>query len=164
MSLMAYALGLPAFIFIKILAPGYYARQDTKTPMRIAIKAMVSNMFLNVLFVVPMILMELEGPHTGLALATSVSAYLNAWLLYLGLRKQNIYTPGPGWKPLWLHIAGANLTMAAFLVYFSPPLSSWSAWNLVDRITNLTGFVVIAAVIYFIVIFLLGFRPKQLRQ
>ncbi|MCW8909745.1 MAG: murein biosynthesis integral membrane protein MurJ [Gammaproteobacteria bacterium] len=164
MSLMAYALGLPAFIFIKILAPGYYARQDTKTPVRIAIKAMISNMFLNVLFVVPMILMELEGPHTGLALATSASAYLNAWLLYLGLRKQNIYTPGPGWKPIWLYITGANLSMAVFLVYFSPPLSSWNEWNLTDRITTLSGFVVIAAAIYFIVIFLLGFRPKQLRQ
>jgi len=164
MSLMAYALGLPAFIFIKILAPGYYARQDTKTPVRIAIKAMISNMFLNVLFVVPMILMELEGPHTGLALATSVSAYLNAWLLYLGLRQQNIYSPGPGWKPLWFYMAGANLAMTAFLLYFSPPLSSWNQWDLTSRITTLSGFVVAAAAIYFIAVFLLGFRPKQLRK
>jgi len=164
MSLMAYAVGLPAFIFIKILAPGYYARQDTKTPVRIAIKAMISNMFLNVLFVVPMVLMEMEGPHTGLALATSASAYLNAWLLYRGLRQQAIYTPGPGWKPLWFYITGANLAMMVFLLYFLPPLTSWNAWNLTDRISTLLGFVTIAATIYFIVIFLLGFRPKQLRQ
>ncbi|MDH5485779.1 MAG: murein biosynthesis integral membrane protein MurJ, partial [Gammaproteobacteria bacterium] len=70
LSLMAYALGLPAFIIIKVLAPGFYARQDVKTPVKIAIRAMIANMFLNVLFVVPMVMYNIEGPHTGLALAT----------------------------------------------------------------------------------------------
>lgn len=164
MSLMAYATGLPAFVMIKILAPGYYARQDTKTPVRIAIKAMVSNMFLNILFVVPMVLMAIEGPHTGLALATSASAYLNAWLLYRGLRKQAIYRPRPGWKPLWFYLIGANLAMTGFLLYLSPPLQVWNEWQLIDRISMLLGFVTLAAAIYFIVIFILGFRAKQLRQ
>ncbi|MDH5766906.1 MAG: murein biosynthesis integral membrane protein MurJ, partial [Gammaproteobacteria bacterium] len=164
MSLMAYALGLPAFVIIKILAPGYYARQDTKTPVRIAIKSMIANMFLNVLFVVPMVLLSIPGPHTGLALATSASAYMNAWLLYRGLRQQNIYTPRAGWGAHWFYLLGSNLIMAGFLFYFSPQLTTWNSWLLSERITYLLGFVILAACIYFITLFLLGLRPKHIQK
>ena len=160
MSLMAYSLGLPAFIFIKVLAPGFYARQDTKTPVRIAIRAMIANMFLNVLFVVPMVVWSIEGPHTGLALATSASAYINAIMLYLGLRRQGIYQPQDGWLSLSTRSLIANLLMAGFLIYFSPGLEAWNQWLLLDRISYLTGFIVIAAMVYFISIFIIGFRPS----
>lgn len=163
MSLMAYALGLPAFVLIKVLAPGYYARQDTRTPVRIAIKAMIANMFLNVLFVVPMVMTGIEGPHTGLALATSASAYMNAILLYIGLRKQAIYTPQTGWLKLAVQIGLANLAMALFLFYASPPLEHWSQWSILDRIPFLIGFVVLAMLIYLLLLLILGFRPRQLR-
>jgi len=164
MSLMAYALGLPAFVLIKILAPGFYARQDTKTPVRIGIKAMVANMFLNVLFVVPMIMLNIDGPHTGLALATSASAYLNAGLLYLGLRKQGVYKPLPGWWKISMQLFIANLCMAAFLVYFSPSLNIWNQWQLNERIPYLLGFVVMAMAVYLISLIVSGFRPKQLQH
>ena len=164
MSLMAYSLGLPAFIFIKVLAPGYYARQDTRTPVRIAIRAMIANMFLNLLFVVPMVYWSIEGPHAGLALATTVSAYMNAIMLYLGLRRQGIYQPQDGWLSLSSRIFIANLLMAAFLLYFSPALETWNLWSLLDRISYLTGFIVIAALVYFISLISIGFRPAQLRH
>jgi putative peptidoglycan lipid II flippase len=164
LSLMAYALGLPAFIFIKILAPGFYARQDTATPVRIAIKAMIANMFLNVLFVVPMIMLNIEGPHMGLALATSASAYMNAGMLYFALRKQGIYTPLNGWSKLLLQAILANTCMAGLLITLSPPLESWNQWQLTERIPYLLGFVFCAMTIYALALFAFGLRPRHLRH
>ena len=164
LSLMAYALGLPAFIYIKVLAPGFYARQDTKTPMRIGVQAMISNMFLNLLFVIPMVMMQFEGPHTGLALATSASAYINAFMLYRGLQKQGIYKHLDGWGRLLLQALLANALMAAFLIYLSPSINSWLAWPLLDRILYLLGFVATAASIYCASLFISGFRPRHLQH
>ncbi len=164
MSLMAYALGLPAFVIIKVLAPGYYARQDTRTPVKIAIRAMIANMFFNVLFVIPMVIYEIKGPHTGLALATSVSAYLNAGMLYLGLRRQGIYSPLAGWMKTALSIIVASTAMGAFLYYLSPDLAQWSAWTLMERIPILLGFVSIAMAIYVVFLLVTGFRPSQLHH
>ncbi|MCW9047650.1 MAG: murein biosynthesis integral membrane protein MurJ [Gammaproteobacteria bacterium] len=164
LSLMAYAIGLPAFIYIKVLAPGFYARQDTKTPMRIGVLAMISNMFLNLLFVVPMVMMQLEGPHTGLALATSASAYINAFMLYRGLKRQGIYQHLDGWGKLLLQALLANAFMATFLIYLSPSIDSWLSWSLFERLHNLLGFVAIAAIIYCISLFISGFRPRHLQH
>jgi putative peptidoglycan lipid II flippase len=92
-SLRAYSLGLVAFMLIKVLAPGFFARQDMRTPVRIGVISMVANMFLNLLFVLPLHHYWQVG-HVGLALATSVSAFLNAVMLCLALRKKQIYSPG----------------------------------------------------------------------
>ncbi len=161
-SLMAYALGLPAFIYVKVLAPGYYARQDTRTPVRIAIRAMVANMFMNILFVVPLVYMDFNGPHVGLALATSASAYMNAYMLYRGLKQQGIYHPGQGWTRLWVQISLANAAMAAFLFFISPAIETWYQWPLLDRVPYLLGFVTLSILIYAISLLLLGLRPRQL--
>ncbi len=90
LSLMAYGLGLLPFIFIKVLAPGFYARQDTKTPVKIGIIAMITNMGLNIVLMIYL-------AHVGLALATALSAMLNAGLLYFTLRKKAVYQPITGW-------------------------------------------------------------------
>ena len=164
LSLMAYALGLPAFIIIKVLAPGFYARKDTKTPVKIAIRAMIANMFLNVLFVVPMVMLEIPGPHTGLALATSASAYMNAFMLYRGLRRDQVYQPLAGWGRLGLQLLIANGCMIAFLVHTSPSLDVWNQWQLLDRIPYLLGFVTLAMLVYLLALIICGFRPKHLRQ
>ena len=164
LSLMAYALGLPAFIMIKILAPGYYARQDTKTPVKIGITAMIANMGLNIAFVVPMLMWNFEAPHVGLALATSASAYLNAFLLYRGLRQQDIYQPQIGWLKLGLRLLTANTVMALFLIIATPELSEWDQWLLLDRLEVLLGLITISIVIYTCSLFLSGFRPKQLKS
>ncbi len=162
LSLMAYALGLPAFIYIKVLAPGYYARQDTRTPVRIGIQAMIANMLLNLLFVVPLVMLEFSGPHVGLALATAASAYMNAFMLYRGLCKQGVYQHLSGWGRLWLQILLANGLMALFLLYTSPAISHWHSWTLLERIPTLLGFVLLAVLIYAASLLLSGFRPAQL--
>ena len=95
-SLRAYLLGLMAFMLIKVLAPGFYARQDTATPVKIGIVAMVANMLLNLAFVLPLMHFSQLG-HVGLALATSVAAWLNAGLLWRGLRREQVYVFQPGW-------------------------------------------------------------------
>lgn len=164
LSLMAYALGLPAFIYIKVLAPGYYARQDTRTPVKIGIQAMIANMFLNLLFVIPLVLADYAGPHVGLALATAGSAYMNAFMLYRGLKKQAIYQRLPGWGKLWLQITAANSLMAVFLYYYSPNISQWYSWALLERVPTLAGFVGIAVLIYAGSLLLFGFRPRHLTK
>ncbi len=164
LSLMAYSLGLPAFIYIKVLAPGFYARQDTQTPMRIGVRAMIANMFLNLLFVIPMVMMSFEGPHTGLALATSSSAFLNAFMLYRGLKRQGIYTHLQGWGRLLFQALMANALMAAFLIYLTPSIEHWLSWPLIERVPYLLGFVTIAALIYAAALLIFGFRPKHLKH
>jgi len=164
LSLMAYALGLPAFIYIKVLAPGFYARQDTKTPMKIGVQAMVANMFLNLLFVIPLVMTGFEGPHTGLALATSGSAYLNAFMLYRRLKRQGIYQHQSGWGKLLLQALTANTLMALFLIYFIPPVTIWLNWPLIERIPYLLGFITIAALVYALAITISGFRPRHLQH
>ena len=164
LSLMAYSLGLPAFIFIKVLAPAFYARQDTKTPMKIAVKAMTANMVLNILFVVPMVHFAYEAPHVGLALATTASAYMNAAMLLFALRRQDIYNVQSGWGKLMLQLTLANGLLAGFIFYWSPTLDIWTNWSLSERLINLLIIIVIAAVIYLISLLLTGLRPAQLKR
>ncbi len=115
LSLMAFAFGLPGFMLIKVLAPAYYSRKDVRTPVRIAVIAMFTNMLLNIVLVVPMVMLGIPGPHAGLALATSLAAWLNASLLYRTLGKQQVFTPQAGWPRLLLQLAlaGTVLTAAA---------------------------------------------------
>jgi len=164
LSLMAYALGLPAFIFIKVLAPAFYARQDTKTPMKIAVKAMTANMFLNIAFVLPMVLLQYQAPHVGLALATSASAYLNAALLLSALKQQQIYQPQAGWLRFSSQIIIANSSLALSILYWLPALESWSNWSLSARILNLLALIALAALIYLLSLLLCGMRPHQLKR
>ena len=164
LSLMAYMLGLPALIVIKILAPGFYARQDTRTPVRIGIIAMVCNMFLNVLFVVPLVFMDYQAPHVGLALATSFSAYINAILLYRGLRKDATFQPQAGWATWLFRIFIASTAMAAVVIWLTPDAIQWSQWLLVERLTRL-GLIIISGVfVYFVLLWLQGLRPGQLKK
>ncbi|MDQ2078132.1 murein biosynthesis integral membrane protein MurJ [Marinimicrobium sp. ABcell2] len=123
-SLQAYALGLLGFMLIKILAPGYFARQDMKTPVRIGIIAMAANMGMNLILVAPLYYWFNIG-HVGLALATALSAYLNVWLLYRGLRRAGVYRPQSGWRRLFLQYGVANAAMVAVLFL---ALSVWPDW------------------------------------
>lgn len=164
LSLMAYMLGLPALIVIKILAPGFYARQDTRTPVRIGIIAMVCNMFLNILFVVPLVFMDYQAPHVGLALATSLSAYINAILLYRRLRKDAIFQPHAGWMAWFFRIIIATTAMVAVITWLNPESTQWSQWALMERLTNLAGIIVSGIFIYFVLLWLQGLRPEQLKK
>ncbi|RPH98028.1 MAG: murein biosynthesis integral membrane protein MurJ [Lysobacterales bacterium] len=162
LSLSAYAVGLPAFIAVKVLAPGFYARQDTKTPVRIAITSMVSNMVLNLVFVVTLLALEFRGPHTGLALASSVAAYINAGLLYRMLRRQGAYQPEPGWGRVILAVAAGCVAMIALLVWQTGALPAWAEATATDRATRLSVLIVVGALVYGLTTLAAGLRPRHL--
>jgi len=162
LSLMAYSLGLLGFIGVKVLAPGYYARQDTKTPVKIGIKAMLANMVLNILFVVPMVKMGFEGPHSGLALATACSAFLNAGLLYRGLRRDGVLNLQPGWMLLFIRVFVASIVMAGLLVWGAGSLVDWMQWTLWQRVGQLVLWVSLGACAYFGVLLVMGVRLREL--
>lgn len=164
LSLMAYSLGLPAFILIKVLAPAFYARQDTKTPMKIAVRAMIANMVLNILFVVPMVHFDYQAPHVGLALATSAAAYLNAIMLLFYLKKDGFYKPLSGWLRFYLQLLLATTLLSAFLLYFTPTLEIWSQWTLDQRLMNLVIYILLAALLYLTSLLLSGVRPAQFKR
>ena len=164
LSLMAYMLGLPGFILIKVLAPGYYARQDTKTPVRIAVTAMLSNMALNILFTVPLVYLDYEAPHAGLALATSCSAYINAGMLYRGLRRCGVYQPLAGWGSLMLQILLACVGMAALLLYLTPEQTVWTWLTLGERLFYLGSIIGSAVVVYFGLLWFSGVRLADMRH
>ncbi|ACL74283.1 integral membrane protein MviN [Thioalkalivibrio sulfidiphilus HL-EbGr7] len=161
MSLMAYAAGLPAFMLIKILAPGYYSRQDTRTPVKIGIIAMLANMVLNVAIVVPWVMLDLPGPHAGLALATGLSALLNAGLLFRGLRRDGHYRPHPGWRAFLMQVAVAALVMSLALWFATPALEDWGQWPAMERVTRLLGLIALGSAAYGATLLALGVRPRQ---
>jgi len=155
-SLMAYAVGLIGFMLIKVLAPGYFARQDTRTPVRVGIIALVANLILNLALVVPL-------KHAGLALATSLAAFINAGLLYRGLRRDGIHRPRPGWTGFIGKIAFATLMMAAFLIFLRGQASLWTEANIMVRVARLSLMVVGGAAVYGLCLLSVGIRPRHLR-
>ncbi len=155
-SLQAYSLGLLFMMSIKVLAPGYYARQDTKTPVRIGIIAMVANMVLNLLFVGPL-------GHVGLALATSVSSALNAFLLWRGLSRQGHHAFSSEWRKM-LKVTGAGLLFLAMgLMWLNSQGISWVLLSEIERVTYLFFVVIGGVAAYAVGAGILGFRLKMLR-
>lgn len=163
LSLFAYAAGLPAFMLVKVLAPGFYSRQDTRTPVRIGVIAMLWNMVLNVCFVVPMVWMGFAGPHAGLATATALSAYLNASLLYRGLRRAEKLVHVPGWSRLFAQVLIANGAMVGLLLWGVPPLEIWSGWDGGERAFQLTQWIALGGGAYIATLLISGLRPAALR-
>lgn len=166
MSLVTYSIGLPAFILVKVLAPGFYSRQDTKTPVRIGIIAMFSNMLFSLLIVLPWYKMGYIGPHAGLALATALAAYVNAGMLYHKLRKQKIYRHVEGQTQRWLkelmRISMAALLMVLVILWLNPADGWWQAASLGDKSLVLGGMVLASMVSYFGMLMLMGVRPRSL--
>lgn len=164
MSLLAYAFGLLGFTLVKVLAPGYFARQDTKTPVKVSLIAMSSNMLFNIIFVVTMLKLEIKGAHTGLALATVLSSFINAGLLYRGLRKQDVFTPNHGWLKLFLQVGVASVAMLAILWWSMGTADIWYQADTLWRASHLGLMIIAAAVVYFFLLWLGGVRLQQLRR
>ncbi|MFT5709780.1 MAG: putative peptidoglycan lipid II flippase [Halioglobus sp.] len=161
-SLRAYSLGIIAFMLIKVLAPGYYARQDIATPVAIGIKAMVANMILNFLFVVPLMYFWNMG-HVGLALATSVSAWLNAGLLLRGLLREGVYHFQAGWGAYLLRLLAATTAMAGVVLFLVSDSVSWLAWSWDVRAGQMALVCGAGVVAYFLVHWVTGSRLQHLR-
>ncbi|MDX9741022.1 MAG: murein biosynthesis integral membrane protein MurJ [Gammaproteobacteria bacterium] len=160
LSLMAYALGLTGFILVKVLAAAFFSRQDMRTPVRIAIIAMVANMVLNVAFVAPMVMLDIPGPHAGLAVATALASFLNAALLYRGLRKSG-FSPHAGWGAFGLRILAGCLVMGAVLVPLAGDLGIWLDAGWQSRASRLALCVAAGALAYFAALWLMGMRWRH---
>ena len=163
-ALMAYSFGLVGFSLVKVLAPGYFARQDTRTPVRIGIISLAFNMAFNVCVVVPAFLMDFPVPHVLLAVSTGLSALINSTLLYRGLRREGIFRPSPAWRRLLPQVAFAGLAMAAFLWWISGDWSAWTDWTPARRAAWLGVSVAGGAAVYFGVLGLCGARPRDLKH
>ncbi len=161
MSLMAYSFGLVGFILVKVLLPGFYSRQDTKTPVKIGIISLSINMLFNIIIVIPWFLMDYPGAHTGLAIATSISAFSNAFLLYHCLRKQGVYTPTKGWQKVWLQVVLSNSAMLVVLWLMHYELDQWLSWSISEQIVQLLTTIIAAITVYFACLFLLGVRKNN---
>ena len=157
MSLRAYAFGLVAFMLIKVLAPGFFARQDTKTPVKVGIIAMVANMVFNLLLIWPL-------AHAGLALATALSAFLNAGLLGYLLYRQQVLVFQPGWGRYAVQLVGGSVLMSVALMLVSPDWQVWLEFGLWQRVSWVAGLVVLGSGLYFIWLTALGLRLRHFKM
>lgn len=155
-ALIAYSLGLLGLILVKILAPGFYARQNIKTPVKIAVFTLVMTQVMNVLFV-----FVLDLRHAGLALAIGLAACVNAALLYHHLRKANIFQPQSGWALFLGKLLFALVIMGLVLYFAMGDTAAWLNYSVMQRLSYLTGLVVLGGSSYFIALALLGFRPRD---
>jgi putative peptidoglycan lipid II flippase len=163
MALKAYAVGLVGFSFVKILAPAYFAREDTKTPVRIALLALAVNLILSIGLAWYLSFKGFAGPHAGLAAATSVAAILNAALLYRGLLREKILLHSRGWPVLMVRVVLANAAMYVMLHQLYRPLEWWLGANFTARAGWLAVTIGTAAASYFLALILMGTRLSQFR-
>ncbi|WP_428826930.1 murein biosynthesis integral membrane protein MurJ [Azonexus sp. IMCC34842] len=156
-ALVAYSVGLTGLILVKVLAPGFYARQNVRTPVRIALISLFATQVMNLLFI------GWIG-HAGLALSIGLAACLNAGLLYRGLRRHDIYTPQPGWLGFVLKLIGAMIVMALALWFAMGQESGWLQGGTLDRIIHLSWLVALGIAAYFATLWILGFRLRDFKR
>lgn len=158
-ALMAYSIGLTGMILVKVLAPGFYARQNIRTPVKIAIISLLATQAMNLGF-----LLFTDLKHAGLALSIGLAACLNALLLYRGLRSHAVYAPQPGWLVFVLKLLAAMVVMAAVLWFGSGTTDDWLQFSALERVLRLSALVVVGAGSYFASLGLLGFRIRDFRR
>jgi len=157
LALVAYSIGLLGLILVKVLAPGFYARQNIKTPVKIAIFTLLATQAMNLAFIVPL-------KHAGLALSIGLGACLNAGILFSKLRKQGIFQPLPGWRLFLLKLLVALLVMATVLWFGMMGEARWLEYDTEWRVLHLAALVVGGAASYFVALGLLGFRPRDFHR
>jgi putative peptidoglycan lipid II flippase len=153
-ALMAYSAGLLGLIMVKVLAPGFYARQNIRTPVKIAIFTLFATQAMNLAFI-----WKLQ--HAGLALAIGLGACINAALLYYQLRRHQIFQPQPGWLVFLLKLGIALAVMGTTLWYVMGPQAAWLTGGILSRALHLSWVVIAGAGAYFAALGLLGFRPRD---
>jgi putative peptidoglycan lipid II flippase len=156
-AVIAYSVGLVGLILVKVLAPGFYARQDIRTPVRVAIFTLIATQALNAVLIWPL-------RHAGLALAISLGACLNAGLLFWLLRRRAIYAPQPGWLRFVVKLTLAVAVMAVVLWLATGNAAVWLAASASDRVLWLMGIIAIGAAAYFATLWATGFRLRDFSQ
>lgn len=154
-SLTAFAIGIAPFMLVKILAAGFYAKQDMRTPVRIGVIAMISNTVLNVILFMPL-------AHVGIALATSLAALVNTGFLFYFLRQRGFYRPRDGWKLFVIRLAIANSILAIWLWVGGGDINEWLTHHALWRLSHLAFLLITAVVIYFIALWITGIRLQDL--
>jgi putative peptidoglycan lipid II flippase len=162
LSLMTYSFGLSGFIMVKVLAPGFYSRQDTKTPVKVGMVSVLANIVLNMLIVLPWYFSGKPGAHAGLALATALAGYVNSGLLFYKLNQQKIFSPEQGWTRYLLKVALACVIMMMALWLATPNDHYWQSTPIGYKTLSLCGLIVLALISYFGSLRLLGMPFKQM--
>lgn len=157
LALVAYSVGLTGLIMVKILAPGFYARQDIRTPVKFAMITLIATQLMNLAFIVPL-------QHAGLALSIGLASLLNAGLLLRGLLRRGVFRPQAGWFGFGARIAGALVALAAVLWFGMGSEASWLDQGALERALRLALLVGAGIVAYFASLFALGFRLRDFRK
>ncbi|WP_225763240.1 murein biosynthesis integral membrane protein MurJ [Stenotrophomonas sp. Marseille-Q4652] len=183
LSLMAQSLAVPAFLLVKVLAPAFYSRQDTRTPVRAALVSIAVNAACTLLFFVLLVVVSptgqaalaaadgnwlralklIPGAHALLALAIAVAGWVNALQLAWYLRRARVYQPQPGWGRFLRQLALASVLMAAAVIALRLLWWDWSAWAWWERGWRLALLVGTGGVVYAAVLLAMGYRPRDLR-
>jgi len=158
-ALVAYSVGLLGLILVKVLAPGFYAKQNVRTPVKIGLFTLFMTQLFNIVFIY-----GLNLAHAGLALSIGLAACLNATLLYRGLRRHQIYKPQPGWSTFYAKLAMAMLVMGLTLWFACGDPAEWMRWSLTERLLRLSLIVALGAVSYFAALWLTGFRIQDFKR
>jgi putative peptidoglycan lipid II flippase len=153
-ALIAYSVGLIGLIMVKVLAPGFYSRQDIKTPVKVALITLLMTQVMNLMFIGPL-------KHAGLSLSIGLAACLNAGLLYWQLRKKKMFQPQPGWLPFLVRLVIAVLFMSAVLIGMLYIMPDWAQGNMLARLLRLALVVAVGGAAYFAMLGLLGFRLRD---
>jgi len=158
-ALVAYSVGLTGLILVKVLAPGFYSRQDIKTPVKIAILTLTLTQLMNLVFV-----FGFHLAHAGLALSIGLASCFNAGLLFMGLRRRGIYHPNPGWFVFVLKLCAALATMGGFLLWAMGDTAHWLEGAGMVKLLHLSGIVGGGIVVYLGTLALLGFRLADFKR
>jgi len=156
-ALVAYSIGLIGLILVKVLAPGFYAQQNIKTPVKIALLTLLATQAMNLAFIVPF-------KHAGLALSIGLASCLNATLLFRGLRQRAAYVPHAGWTSFGWKIGLALLVLTTTLWFGMGKETEWLTAPTWTRVAHLSALVSAGAAVYFATLWLLGFRLRDFRR
>lgn len=164
LSLVAFACGLPGMIGAKILITNYYSQKNTRYPVKAAVISVIANFVMNLTFVYYLISSDFKGAHVGLALATSVSAYINFILLFSNAIKTKILEIDKSIFIIILKTVLSSIVMILFILYFDLNMHTWINLNLLERISRLAMIISLASLIYFTLLYLLKISPKKIKK
>ncbi|MGN7725551.1 murein biosynthesis integral membrane protein MurJ [Luteimonas sp. 22616] len=184
LSLVAQATAVPAFLLVKVLAPAFYSRQDTKTPVKAAVVSVAGNILFTALLMLGLLLLtgigreamdasggnpfkalgRIPGAHACLALAIALAGWLNAIQLWWYLRRAAVYAVQPGWKTFLRQLAFAAAALVAVVMAILWQWQDWTTWPWWERIWRLAVVVGAGALAYGAALWLQGIRPRHLRH
>lgn len=153
-AVIAYSIGLIGLILVKVLAPAFYAQQNIRTPVRIAIFTLFCTQFMNLIFIG-------YFKHAGLALSIGLGACINAGLLFYFLKKDGNFKLDVGWLSFLVRVIVAIIVMALFLFYARGTMDEWVAFNLGSKAIRLLFLVTVGSILYFTALLLLGINLKE---